>query len=124
MALPTLILGAFKRTRVASLSSERRDALVISTLTPWAGYRGHDFRMDVRDRRMLVALLSVPGRVVRRSEMIDAAYGDDVGGGPENTNSSLGTIRQTLSFVCAMIGARLVRSNGGWSIDPADERVA
>lgn len=120
--LPMIVLGQFTQRRVVSLSRERPDALVLSTLTSWVAYRGHACRMDTSHRRMLVALFVQPGRVVSRAEMIDACYGDDEDGGPQDMSRSLSMGRQVLSFVCAMVGARLARSNGGWCVEPLEAR--
>jgi hypothetical protein len=117
--LPSLVIGDFVESRVRSLSEGRRDALVISTRMLWVGFRGHVCRVRSAERRMIVALFAEPGRVVPNAEMIELCYGDDEDGGPELATQSQAQNRIAVLFVCAMVGAKLERANGGYFVRDA-----
>jgi hypothetical protein len=117
--LPSLVIGDFVESRVKSLSEARTDALVISTRLLWVGFRGHVCRVRMAERRMIVALFAEPGRVVTNSEMVEFCYGDDEDGGPEMVSQSQAQNRIGVLFICAMVGAKLERANGGYFVRDA-----
>jgi DNA-binding response OmpR family regulator len=114
--LPSVILGRFQESKVRSLSEERTDALVVSTTTRWVGYRGNMCYLSAATKRMLVALFSNPGRIVAKNELDEVCYGDDEDGGPDNMRASQVSNRNTVSFVCTMVGAKLQSGSGGYFI--------
>lgn len=85
--------------------------LHISTSTQWVRRGSASFRASFKQRQLLVLLAANLGRIVTMPEIVDALYGDDPNGGPDDIGRTIGVMVDALRIAGPGLGFKITNEH-------------